>query len=133
MEELALLLLKRRAEALQLSALLLRLASSLLERRSEALQLGGLRLGLSGLLLRCRPLSVPLANNPRQLLLQRLLTRPQIGHFCVGVDIFEYQLGVVLPELAHLGVQPVHLDALLARDFPQLLQRGRVWVRTRKS
>src|SRR6185437_1160259 len=39
MEELGLLLLERRAEALQLSALLLRLTSSILERRSEALQL----------------------------------------------------------------------------------------------
>ena len=59
MEKLGLLLLKRRAEALQLSALHLRLASSLLERRPKALQLGSLCLGLLGLLLRCRPLDVP--------------------------------------------------------------------------
>ena len=133
MEELGLLLLERRAQALQLSALHLRLASSLLERRPKVLQLGSLRLGLPGLLLCCRPLDVSLTSNPCQLLLQRLLTRPQIGHFCVGVDIFEHQLGVVLPELAHLGVQPVHLGALFARDFPQLLQRGRTWVKTRKN
>ena len=88
MEELGLLLLERGAEALQLGALRLSLPSSFLERRPKALQLGSLRLGLPGLLLRCRPLGVPLASNPRQLLLQHLLTRPQIGHFCVGVDIF---------------------------------------------
>src|SRR6185312_2573309 len=65
MKELGLLLLERRAEALQLSALLLHLASSLLERRPEALQLGGLRLGLPGLLLRYRRLDVSLTSNPR--------------------------------------------------------------------
>src|SRR6185369_15156513 len=125
--------LERGTEALQLGALRLRLPSSLLERRPKALQLGSLFLCLLGLLLRCRPLDVPLTSNPRQLLLQRPLTRSQIGHFGVGVDVFEHQLGVVLPELAHLGVQPVHLDALLARDFPQLLQRGTAWVKTREK
>ena len=38
-------------------------------------QLGSLRLGLPGLLLCCRLLDVPLTGNPRQFLLQRLLTR----------------------------------------------------------
>jgi len=131
-EELGILLLERGAETLQLGALRLSLPSSILERRPKALQLGSLCLGLPGLLLRCRPLDVPLTN-PRQLLLQRLLTRSQIRHLRVGVNVLEYQLGVMLPELAHLGVQPGHLGALFARDFPQLLQRGRTWVKTRKS
>ena len=69
MEELGLLLLERGTEALQLSALPLRLTSPILERRPKALQLGSLCLGLLGLLLRCRPLDVSLTSNPRQLLL----------------------------------------------------------------
>ena len=81
-----------------------------------------MRLGLLSLLLRCRPLGVPLIGNPCQLLLQRLLTRSQIRHFRVGIDVLEHQLGIVLPELAHLGVHTGHLGALFARDVPQLLQ-----------
>ena len=122
MEELGLLLLERGTKALQLGALRLRLPSSLLERCPKALQLGSLRLILPGLLLRCRPLDVPLVGDPRQFLLQRLLTRSQIRHFRIGVDVLEHQLGVVSFELAHLGVQPGHLGALFARDFPQPLQ-----------
>ena len=64
----------------------------------------GIRTPGSGHRQLARQVDVPLTSNLRQLLLQRLLTRPQIGHLCVGVDIFEHQLGVVLPELAHLGV-----------------------------
>src|SRR6185437_306759 len=111
----------------------LSLPSSFLERRPKALQLGSLRLGLSGLLLRRRPLGVPLIGDARQFLLQRLLARSQIRHSRIGVNVLEHQLGVVLPELAHLRVQPVYLGALLARDFPQLLQRGTTWVKTRKK
>ena len=65
--------------------------------RQRALQLGSSCLGLPCLLLRCRPLDVPLTSHPSQLLLQRPLMRSQIGHFCVGIDVFEHQLGVVLP------------------------------------
>ena len=110
---------------MQLGALRLSLPSFFLERCTKVLQLGSLRLGLPGLLLCCRPLDVPLIGNPRQLLLQRLLMCSQIRHFRVGVDVLEHQLGVVLPELAHLGVHPGHLGALFARDVPQPLQAGK--------
>ena len=120
-EELGLLLLEQCPEALQLGALRLGFLSLLLERRPEALQLGSLRLGLPGPLLRCRLLDVPLTDNPRQFLLQRLLMRSQVRHFRVGFDVLEHQLGIVLPKLAHLGVHPGHLGALFAN--------GRAWVK----
>ena len=44
------------------------------------------------------------------------------SHLGVGVDVPEHQTGVVLPEPAHLGVQPCQLGALSARNVPQPLQ-----------
>ena len=43
--------------------------------------------------------------------------RPQIRHPGVGLDVLEHQLGVVLPKLAYLGVQPGYLGALSVRDI----------------
>ena len=89
-EELDLLLLERCSEAPQLGALCLGFPSLLLECRPEALQLGRLCLGLPSLLLCCGPLDVPLTGSPRQTLLQRLLTRSQIRHFSIGLDVLEH-------------------------------------------
>ena len=90
MEELGLLLLERCSEAPQLGALRLGFPSLLLERCPEALQLGSLRLGFPSRLLRYRLLDVQLTGNPRQFLLQHLLTRSQIRHFTVGFDVLEH-------------------------------------------
>jgi hypothetical protein len=89
-EELGLLLLERCSEALQLGALRLGFPTRVLKHRSEALQLGSLCLGLPSLLLCCGPLDVPLTSCPRQIILQRLLTRSQICHFSVGFDVLEH-------------------------------------------
>ena len=89
-EELGLLLLERCAEALQLGALRLGFPSLLLERCPEALQLGSLCLGVLSFLLSRGLLDIPLTGNPRQILLQRLLTRPQIRLPSVGLDVLEH-------------------------------------------
>ena len=64
--------------ALELGVLALELGFPLLESRPSELQLDGLRLGFLSLLLCCSSLDVTLTGGPRQLLLQRLLTRLQI-------------------------------------------------------
>jgi len=108
--------------ALELGLLVLELDLLLLKHRPHMLQLGSPRLGIMSFLLRRGPLDITLTGGSRQLFLWRLLTRPQICHLGVGVDVLQHQIGIVLPKPAHLGVQPVQLVALFARDVPQPLQ-----------
>ena len=109
--------------ALELGLLALKLGLLLLERRPSSLKLGSLHPDLLGSPLRRSSLGIVLVGGLRQLLLQRMLACPRVGHQGVGLDRSNDQLGIVLSKPTHLGVQPGQLGAFVAR-FPSAAASG---------